>query len=294
MKIFCNLLTALSLIAFSFASENGGYYVCDTEILASDNKCIFALSGDEPDDWVGLEEHNINRDVGPNFYRGIEKYDGSKVLGTSPLPWTNGDRLVATDEKISGDDWSGYTLIFELMAPLRDMMMFNPYSLCEDEETWNMWTRALTDCNAKTEDYVESRAGGAQLSTSQIYEKICDPQKKDIHHNVLQYLEEGSIDLVCLSTDLEMDHCDVTRASSGAEFGDHCNCWFDAYQAIWGVCPVVDTEFRHCQSTVAPTVCTDATPNAPDDSEDTDGGTDDKPSPPDMPSPPDLPSGPPA
>ena len=106
MTILVNLLTTLSFMAFSFASENGGYYVCDTEILASDNKCIFTLSGDQPADWVDLEAHNIDRDVGPVFYRGVEKYDGSKILGTSPLPWTNGDRLVATDEKISGDDWS--------------------------------------------------------------------------------------------------------------------------------------------------------------------------------------------
>ena len=84
MTTIVNLLTTLSFIAFSFASENGGYYVCDTEILASDNKCIFTLSGDQPADWVDLEAHNIDRDVGPVFYRGVEKYDGSKILGTSP------------------------------------------------------------------------------------------------------------------------------------------------------------------------------------------------------------------
>jgi len=296
MESFSKLLAIFSLISSVFGSENGGYYICDVETLASENQCVFALSGDEPDDWVALEEHSVDRDVGPDFYRGVEKYDGSKILGASPLPWTNGDRLVGTDEKVSGDDWNGYTLIFELMAPLRDMMMFTPDVLIQNEELWNMYTRALTDCNAKTEDYVASRAGGIQYSTSQIYDIMSDPKNKDIHHNVLQFLEEGSIDLVCLSTDLEMDHCDVTRDAAGSELGDHCNCWFDAYQAIYGECPVVDSEFKHCEFTTAPTVCTDATPNAPDDGEGTDTGTDDKPSgpPDDMPSPPDKPDGPPS
>jgi hypothetical protein len=81
----------------------------------------------------------------------------------------------------------------------------------------------------------------------------------------LQYLEEGAVDLVCLSTDLSMpnddgdDHCEVIRATAEAITGvDRCNCWFDAYEAIYGACPVVDMTFTTCGGTVAPTVCTDA------------------------------------
>merc|ERR1719412_854277 len=132
------------------------------------------------------------------------------------------------------------------------MMMYDPSSL--DEEKWNLWTKAMTDCNVKTQDYYD-RAGGKQLSTSEVYEVMKDPKYRDIHHNVLQYLEEGTIDLVCLSTDMVMTHCDTTRAVSG--YVDvRCNCWFDAYQAIYGTCPVVDMEFGHCEHTVAPVVCT--------------------------------------
>jgi hypothetical protein len=52
-----------------------------------------------------------------------------------------------------------------------------------------------------------------------------------------------------------MSHWDATRGASGY-VADRCNCWFDAYQAINGVCPVVDMEFVHCEHTVAPVVCT--------------------------------------
>ena len=104
----------------------------------------------------------------------------------------------------------------------------------------------------KTQDYVGGRAGGAPWSTTQVYQHIKNPRNKDIHHYILQYLEEGTIELVCLSTDLEMGHCDEIREIAGAVKGvDRCNCWFDAYKAIYGECPVVDMDFTVCSKTVA-------------------------------------------
>ena len=252
MKHWLNsMLLVLALIVGVFASDNGKYYKCDEAKLAANNQCIFTLTGEQPDDWLPVEEHNVDRTVGADFYRGVQSYAGL-MLSVTPKPWANGDKLVGSTAKIEGDAWSGYTLIFELIAPLRDMMMYHPDLL--DADTWALWTRALTDCNVKTVDYVASR-GGAQLSTSEVYEVMKNPNYYDVHHNILQYLEEGTIDLVCLSTNMEMSHCDATREASG--YVDHrCNCWFDAYEAIYKVCPVVDMEFAHCSNTEAPVVCT--------------------------------------
>ena len=52
MSHFKVLGTLLLLAKLLLASDNGKYYVCDTAILESDNQCIFALTGDQPDDWV--------------------------------------------------------------------------------------------------------------------------------------------------------------------------------------------------------------------------------------------------
>ena len=68
------------------------------------------------------------------------------------------------------------------------------------------------------------RAGGSPYSAAQVYEFLKNPEGKDIHHYVLQFLEEGTIDLVCLSTDLEMEHCDVIRATAGATGGMYSFC----------------------------------------------------------------------
>ena len=91
------------------------------------------------------------------------------------------------------------------------MLMYNPSALTSD--VWAKYTRALTDCSSKT---VDARGGGSPFSTSQVYDYVLDPKGKDIHHYILQYLEEGSIDLVCLSTDLDMEHCDGMREVANA------------------------------------------------------------------------------
>ena len=261
------------LLSTALASENGGYYTCDEAALKDDNQCIFALTNTAPEDWVTpATNHSVDRSVGADFCREVQHLDASGVgtpLSVSPKPWANGDVLAGSTSKITGDDWNGYALIFELMAPLRDMMMYYPSAL--DQDTWDKYTRALTDCNVKTEDYVASRSGGTPYSTSEVYEYLKDPENKDIHHYILQYLEEGTMDLVCLSTDIVMDHCDAIREAA-QHVDEHCNCWFDAYKAIYGACPVVDIAFGECAGTTVATECTEG----PVDSDAVDCGGDDE------------------
>ena len=154
------------------------------------------------------------RTVGGDFGRGVQNYAGT-MLSVTPKPWANGDTLVAS--QTTGDAWT-YTLIFELIAPLRDLMMYENEKLTQNPDLWAIWTRALTDCNSKTVD--ADRKGGMPFSTSQVYDHMKDPNYKDIHHYILQYLEEGAIELVCLSTDLDMEHCDTMRETAGSIKGE--------------------------------------------------------------------------
>merc|ERR1712051_1003803 len=56
----------------------------------------------------------------------------------------------------------------------------------------------------------------------------------------LQFLEEGTIDLVCLAVpSLSMSRCDTIRAAAGVAEGGACNCWFDAYQGLYNAQPEV-------------------------------------------------------
>jgi len=234
-------LAFLVCLSYVHASENGGYYVCDFD---ANGQCIFALSGNEPDSWTSLVEHTIDRS-GENYKRKVVDSAGLQ-LSVTPKPWTNGDDVITSATDITGDDWS-YTLVAELVFPLRNKMMFSPADLV-DENEWLKYTKAFTDCNIKmtTETYEEDGRTVTAAGTDDVWNYMKNPNGQDIHHYVLQYLEEGAIDLVCLATDFEMSRCDTMRELFSIESGTRCDCWFDAYEGMYGSAPVIDQLFTTC------------------------------------------------
>ena len=69
---------------------------------------------------------------------------------------------------------------------------------------------------------------------------------QDIHNSVLRFLEEGAIDLVCIATDLDFNRCSAMREKWGVEEGTKCNCWLEAYKAMYGVDALVDADLVDC------------------------------------------------
>ncbi len=47
---------------------------------------------------------------------------------------------------ITGDDWT-FTLIFELVAELRNLLMFHPLDV--DADSYGLFTKAFVDCKVK-------------------------------------------------------------------------------------------------------------------------------------------------
>merc|ERR1712025_381107 len=103
--------------------------------------------------------------------------------------------LIKSDSEVTGSTL-GYTNAFELVAPLRDYMMYDPKSLRDSADLWKKYTQAFTDCSVKLSDTQGDH--GTAYGTDAVYEYLKNPNGKDIHHYVLQYLEEGAIDLVCV------------------------------------------------------------------------------------------------
>ena len=97
------ILALLGLLSIALASENGGYYTCDAPTLAAKNQCIFALTGSQPEDWIQEPVlHNIDRTVGDDLYRGVQRYNGEMISRVNPKPWVNGDELVGVTDAITG------------------------------------------------------------------------------------------------------------------------------------------------------------------------------------------------
>lgn len=237
---------------------------CD--FSAGDDWCIFALTDTAPpnddypdEDWqaIGAVEH-AGTDLSPcghnqgGFYCEVQDLNGD-TLTSSPKPWKNGDQLVATGTAHTGDDWT-YTLIFELVAPLRNLMMYDPEAL--DDAMWAKYTKAFVDCKVKDVD--EEGDHGTAYSVDNVYEIMKTAAGVDIHHWLLQFLEEGAIDLVCMATDLGMDRCYTMRDKWGVDNGTKCDCWLEAYKDLFGFDAVVDVELVECAAPDTDTAVTDA------------------------------------
>ncbi|CAE6942844.1 unnamed protein product [Symbiodinium natans] len=209
----------------AIASENGLLYVCDTTRLSSENLCYFVASSTNT---VGTAPHNVDLSVGATDMRKIVNSQGQD-LAVTPKPWTEGDVLVASSTALTGD-LLNYVKAFEMIAPLRDAMMYNPSFVTTDATMWAKLTKPLADCQVKTADTTATHGTVTMTvyGTDGIYALMKNPNGVDIHHSVLQYLEEGAIDLVCqMTTSLTMDRCTTQRALGAAS-----NCWEAGYNAI--------------------------------------------------------------
>ena len=69
-----------------------------------------------------------------------------------------------------GDEWT-YALIFELVAPLRNKMMYHPGDLNAIE--WAKYTKAFVDCKVKDED--EAGDHGTAYSVDNVYSIMKNP-----------------------------------------------------------------------------------------------------------------------
>ena len=230
------------LIALSLASENGGYYTCS---LDSNGYCIFTKSSTAPSSWGSNLSLTVDRDAGSDNNRRLVDSSGNE-LGPSPKPWTVGDRETASSSERTGANWN-WVLVFEMIVPLRNKMMFSPGEL--DSSEWSKYSKWADDCKIKTKD--ETAEHGTAYSTKHVYEILRDPagndhfngqaSNGDVHNQVLQWIEEASIDMACLVTDIDMDRCDTIRNSVGIQSGEYSDCWLDAYEGIYGAKPSTDT-----------------------------------------------------
>lgn len=213
------------------ASANGLMYECDSEKLASEDVCIFVATA--VNDIGGAHAHNINYTVAASGFRKVQDRNGLD-LNVTPQPWTNGDKLAASTTALTGD-LLGYAKAFEMMAPLRDAMMYDPMSL-DDVELWNKLTRPFVDCHIKEENVQFVNDKGEEKTAygvDGVYEKLLQAGGVDTHHYILQFLEEGAIDLVCLMTSLSMDRCDEIRATNGLIDSLTSDCMEAAYTDLF-------------------------------------------------------------
>ena len=226
------LFAVFSLPTPTSSSTNGLLYECDAEKLAAEDMCYFVSTGSDT-----MGPHNIDRSVAADGFRQVSDVNGSP-LSISPKPWTQGDQLTASSELL-GDDMIAYANVFELVAPLRNAMMYDPKTLSTDAAAWGVLTKSLVDCKIKEKDTTMEKGGQTKTvySVAGVYALLKKAGGVDTHHSILQFLEESAIELVCLAVpELEMDHCEEVRQAN-AVTTEPSTCWHQAYEGMYGSLP---------------------------------------------------------
>jgi hypothetical protein len=185
--------------------------------------------------------------AGAAYNRGLADSNDNE-LGPSLTPWTNGVKEVKRKD-VWGADWN-YLLVFELFAPLRNTMMYEPEGLSQTQ--WDTHTKALVDCHIKDADSLNGGPPLVAWSTSNIYAILRDPKNNDVNTGepmgtgnissyVLQWVEEAAQDLICLVTDINDHACHEIRTKWQLSSGQYSNCWVAGYTGIYGSAPALNS-----------------------------------------------------
>jgi len=139
-------------------------------------------------------QHRIDPGVYRDGYTVVQDRHGNLRAPTA-RPLEGGEQIVLTDTYQDDPNTRAYALIVALMAPIRDMILYDFESSTRTD--WDAVTAVLTLNGIKTVDAPDPSVRRAELSTSQIWDYVAAAPTDG--NPVLQYLEEAELELKCLS-----------------------------------------------------------------------------------------------
>merc|ERR1719203_488412 len=177
----------------------------------------------------GATPIGVNQSVAPFGSRTVvDRLDAELRLST--FPWKQGDKLAAAGSTTTGDRLT-YTCAYEMIAPLRNAMMYTPETLISDPTQWASLTKVLKDCGIKANDE-ERTIGGNTLpyyGVDTMYEVLKDARRWPSYPErnqqpISAFLDESQLELLCMSTSIQSTHCPTPREPEISE------CWKPAYE----------------------------------------------------------------
>jgi len=170
-----------------------------------DGYCIFTgtphNAGLEPQtknivDRNGVVIFSINEVVAVN--------SSGKILEAKGTPAFDGDQLIRHNQDAMTDDEKAFHQVMSIMFPIRNALMYDIAttslnrwnSLVTELETRSIKDKTFTDGPTPRDNYY-GRQG--------IFDLAKNPKGKDIHHDVMKFLEEASLYLLCHVTSNEFN-----------------------------------------------------------------------------------------
>ena len=127
-----------------------------------------------------------------------------KILEARGTPSFDGDELIKYSKENMSNDEKAFHQVMATMFPIRNALMYNIEELKIEE--WNDLVFELTKRKIKNKTFTEGRTPKDNYyGTFGVFELAKNPHGKDIHHEIMKFLEESSIYLLCHVTSEELN-----------------------------------------------------------------------------------------
>ena len=174
-------------------------------IIMPDGYCIFTgtphNAGLEPKtsnivDRNGVVIFSINEAVAVN--------SSGKILEAKGTPAFDGDQLIRHNQDAMTDDEKAFHRVMSIMFPIRNALMYDIATTSQNR--WNSLVSELEIRSIKDKTFTDGPTPRDNYYGRQgVFELAKNPKGKDIHHDVMKFLEEAGLYFLCHVTSNEFN-----------------------------------------------------------------------------------------
>ena len=179
--------------------DNGTGKPADTYACNIDGEgyCIFTGTPHE----TGLKpgtENIVDREGNVLFplNEALAANSSGEVLAARGTPAFDGDDLIQGSQEGLTDDEKAFHRVMATMYPIRNALMYDIATV--DQTTWDELVSELTKRGIKETTFTDGATPKDNYHGRQgVFDLAKDPGGRDIHHDVMKFLEESSLYLLC-------------------------------------------------------------------------------------------------
>ncbi len=195
----------------------------DENATRDDGSCDYDLNGDKPEDryscvinsagyciftgsphQTGLQPGTSNVvDRNENFLflinQSVAANSAGVILEARGIPAFDGDDLIEYSQDNLSEDEKAFHKVMAIMYPIRNALMYDIGNTSQEE--WDQLIEELTIRNIKDTTYTDGDTPKDNYYGRQgVFDLAKNPAGKDIHHDVMKFLEESGLYLLCHAT----------------------------------------------------------------------------------------------
>lgn len=178
-------------------SHSRDRYACQ---INDEGYCIFTGSPHQTGLKPGTEQIiNANGEFLFWSHEALASDASGNVLEARGKPTSDGDELMKSSQENLTDDEKVFHRVMAIMYPIRNALMYDIAELTQIQ--WDTLLEELTKRKIKETTFTEGDIPRDNYYGRQgIFELAKDPDGQDIHHEVMRFLEESSLYLLCHTT----------------------------------------------------------------------------------------------